>query len=102
MNVGKTLHNAYFRLWNLRAEDIKSKPLTPTNMGYLNHLWRSALLEEFPVSLAALTPCYWIYLEVGRYLEDKGSPNELYSRWISTYSSGKYSKVRREDPEHSQ
>lgn len=88
----KTLHEDYFKLWNLRAEDIREFPLTPTNMGYLNHLWRSVLLEEFPVGLAAVTPCYWIYLEVGRHLERKGSPSELYSKWISLYSSEQFAK----------
>jgi thiaminase/transcriptional activator TenA len=88
----KALHNEYFRAWNLTPEDLKKTLPTPTNMGYVNHLWRTVLLSEFPVGVAAVTPCYWIYLEVGRYLEGVGSPHPLYSKWISLYSSKEYAK----------
>ncbi|MEM4487156.1 MAG: thiaminase II, partial [Zestosphaera sp.] len=88
----KALHREYFSVWDLSPEKVRSAPQNPTNLAYVNHLWRSALLEEFPVGVAAVTPCYWIYLEVGRYLEAKGSPNELYKRWIATYSSKEYAK----------
>lgn len=88
----KTLHNYYFRVWDITSEDLRKTPLTPTNAGYVNHLWRTVLLSEFPVGVASVTPCYWIYFEVGRYLEELGSPHELYSKWISLYSSKEYAK----------
>lgn len=88
----KKLHNEYFSIWGITSKNLKETPLTPTNMGYVNHLWRTVLLNEFPVGVAAVTPCYWIYLEVGRHLEKAGSPHELYSKWISLYSSKEYAK----------
>ncbi|MGC8975233.1 MAG: thiaminase II [Thermoprotei archaeon] len=88
----KALHEEYFSMWGVTPEDLKRTPLTPTNMGYVNHLWRTVLLNEFPVGVAAVTPCYWVYLEVGRYLEKMGSPHKLYSKWISLYSSKEYAK----------
>lgn len=89
----KALHREYFSTWGLTYDEVRSAPQNPTNLAYVNHLWRSALLEEFPVGVAAVTPCYWIYLEVGRYLEAKSPPpNELYRRWITTYSSREYAK----------
>lgn len=88
----KTLHNEYFSIWGITSENLRETPLTPTNMGYVNHLWRTVLLNEFPVGVAAVTPCYWIYLEVGRHLEKAGSSHKLYSKWISLYSSKEYAK----------
>src|SRR5262249_1501024 len=35
-------------------------------------------------------PCYWIYWEVGKALEQKGSPDPLYTRWIGTYASAEF------------
>lgn len=88
----KSLHKEYFSLWGITSEDLRKIPLTPTNMGYVNHLWRTVLLNEFPIGVATVTPCYWIYLEVGRYLENVGSLHKLYSKWISLYSSKEYVK----------
>lgn len=88
----KTLHKEYFSVWGITPENLRKTPLTPTNMGYVNHLWRTVLLSEFPEGVAAVTPCYWIYLEVGRHLERVGSPHKLYSKWILLYSSKEYAK----------
>ena len=45
--------------------------------------------------MAALLPCYWIYWEVGKELERRGSPDPLYGRWIATYASGEFGSVVR-------
>lgn len=88
----KSLHREYFSDWGLTPDTLRHTPATPTNVAYVNHLWRSVALEEFPVGLAAVTPCYWIYMKVGQYLEGRGSPDESYSKWISMYSSKEYAK----------
>ena len=41
-------------------------------------------------AIAALLPCYWIYWEVGKELERRGSPNPLYAKWIGTYASEQF------------
>ena len=48
---------------------------------------RMARGASFEEAVAALLPCDWIYVQVGRELEKKGSPNPLYQRWIDTYAS---------------
>lgn len=88
----KALHREYFSKWGLTYDEVRSTLQNPTNLAYVNHLWRSVLLEEFPVGVAAVAPCYWIYLEVGRHLEAQSPPNELYRKWIATYSSKEYTK----------
>ena len=45
--------------------------------------------------MAAVLPCYWIYWEVGKELERKGSPNALYQKWIETYASEEFAVVVR-------
>jgi thiaminase/transcriptional activator TenA len=35
-------------------------------------------------------PCYWIYWEVGRELQKKGSEDTDYQRWIDQYASEEF------------
>jgi len=48
---------------------------------------RVAYEKPFYEGLGTLLPCFWIYWEVGKILEKKGSPNPSFQKWISTYSS---------------
>ncbi len=70
--------------------------MAPSNAAYVNHLraavWRGGFLE----GMAAVLPCYWIYLEVGKELEKKGSPVKEYGQWIRQYAGEGYEKSVRE------
>jgi len=78
------------------ARMIEEASMAPTNKAYTSYLLATAALEPFPNVLGALLPCYWVYLEVGRTLRKRGSPDPLYQRWIEAYSSGTYQSVVRE------
>jgi thiaminase (transcriptional activator TenA) len=43
-----------------------------------------------------MNPLYWVYWEVGKELERRGSPKELFRRWIQTYSSDQYASIVRQ------
>jgi len=92
-DVEKSLHELFFSQWGMSREDVERTPPNPVNAAYVNHLLSSALLRDFPVGVSAVLPCYWIYLEVGKFLERKGSPNTIYRKWIETYSTGEYVKI---------
>ncbi|MEM0044450.1 MAG: thiaminase II [Sulfolobales archaeon] len=89
----KNLHRSFFAEWGLREEDVLKTPQSPANYAYTSHLLRTVSEESYEEAIAAVLPCYWIYLEVGRHLEKKGSPNPLYRRWIETYSSQTYESI---------
>ncbi len=61
--------------------------VAPTNLAYSSYLLRVAYGGTYEEALAAVLPCDWIYIEVGRKLEKAGSPNPLYQRWIDAYAS---------------
>ncbi len=88
----KSLHRSFFSMWGIKETDLVNVVPTPTTYAYVNHLLRNVILEDFPIGVAAILPCYWIYLEVGKALESKGSPNPTYAKWIEMYSSKEYSK----------
>ncbi|MGC8970153.1 MAG: thiaminase II, partial [Conexivisphaera sp.] len=74
----------------ISAEDAEPSPTTVAYSSYLSSLACTGSFEE---ALAALLPCSWIYLEVGRTLAARSppSPNPVYRRWIEQYSGREYS-----------
>jgi len=49
--------------------------------------------RPFHEGMGAFLPCYWIYGEVGKELEKRGSPKELFRRWIETYASEEFAAI---------
>jgi len=94
--VERTLHESFFKDWQLTDEDVYSTPMAPTNLLYTSYLLKTAYERPFPEVLGCFLPCYWIYGEVGRELEKRGSPRELFRRWIQTYSSEQYASIVRQ------
>ena len=89
----RSLHEQFFKHWNLNKEDVYSKPMSPTNLAYTSYLHATAYTKPFHELLGALLACYWIYWEIGKKLEQLGSKSELYQRWINTYSSKEYATI---------
>ena len=88
--VERALHAGFLSGWG--ASDVVVEA-SPTTMLYTGFLRRAAGEQPFALALAAYLPCYWIYLEVGRALVAKGSPNPLYQRWIDTYAGDAFAAV---------
>lgn len=94
--VERGLHEEFFKDWGLTQEAVYGAPPAPTNLAYTSYLLRVANASAFEELLGTLLPCYWIYWEVGKLLEAKGSHNPLYQRWIETYASEDYATVVRQ------
>jgi thiaminase/transcriptional activator TenA len=90
LKVERALHESFFAEWGLTADAVRATPLAPTNLAYCSYLTSVAFGGAFHEALAALLPCYWIYWEVGKELERRGSPDPLYARWIGTYASEQF------------
>jgi thiaminase/transcriptional activator TenA len=93
LRVERALHESFFAEWGLTPDDVLATPPAPTNVAYTSYLLAVAYGAPFHEAVAALLPCYWIYWEVGKALETKGSPDTLYARWIGTYASGEFGSV---------
>lgn len=77
----RKLHESYFS-----AEDLKHAQPAPTTVAYTNHLLTSVHTGAFADGLSAVTPCYWIYAEVGKELKKRGSRHNAYQKWIDQYA----------------
>jgi thiaminase/transcriptional activator TenA len=95
LRVERTLHEGFFKEFGLSPEQVAATPLAPTNVAYTSYLLAVAYGGPFHEALAALLPCYWIYWEVGKQLEQATSPDPLYARWIATYASDEFGDVVR-------
>jgi thiaminase/transcriptional activator TenA len=95
LKVERSLHESFFRDFGLTPEAVASTPLAPTNLAYTSYLLAVAYGAPFHENMAALLPCYWIYWEVGKELERRGSPDPLFTRWIGTYASEEFGSVVR-------
>ncbi|MEM1610346.1 MAG: thiaminase II [Sulfolobales archaeon] len=93
IEVEKSLHKSFLSEWGLGEKEVARIPPSPINYAYTSHLLRTVAEESYEEAVASVLPCYWIYLEVGKHLEKKGSPNPLYKRWIDTYSSTTYENI---------
>ena len=72
LRVERTLHEGFFREFDLTPADVLATPLAPTTLAYTHYLLAVAYGKPFHEALAALLPCYWIYWEVGKELLRRG------------------------------
>jgi len=93
IRVERLLHEGFFKQWNLTPEQVAATPPAPVNLAYTSFLLATAYGGAFHEAVGALLPCYWIYWEVGKELERKGSPDVLFQRWIATYASEEFAAV---------
>lgn len=88
--VERALHADYFRKFGITPEDFAAAQPTPVCDHYVSYLLRVAALAPFPVVLAALLPCFWIYLEVGKDIHGRAAKPNPYQAWIDTYAGEEF------------
>ncbi|MDV6276680.1 TenA family protein [Rhodococcus erythropolis] len=65
-------------------------------LGYVSYLTATAATAPYPVSAAAVLPCFWIYAEVGRDLAASArevldaDPSHPYAQWVTTYDAPEF------------
>jgi len=89
LGVEMSLHGYFISLWKV---DTNSVTPSPTNLLYTSYLLSTVYSRPFYEGVAAVLPCYWVYMEVGKELIKKGSHNPLYKKWIDTYGGEEYEK----------
>lgn len=91
--VERALHKEFFEEWGISEGEVLKTQMAPTSLLYTSYILRVAYERPFYEGLGAFLPCDWIYWEVGKILEERGSPNRLYQKWIDTYSSKEFEEV---------
>jgi thiaminase/transcriptional activator TenA len=84
--VERALHEEFFAEFKIPAEIALGTQPSPTCLNYTNFLLVTAYQYSFPISVAAVLPCFWIYLEVGKHIYQQADSNlNPYQKWIDTY-----------------
>ena len=91
--VERALHEGFFKEWGIASSETELAVRAPSTLLYTSYLLRVAYERPFHECLGAFLPCYWIYWEVGKELQRKGSPVPIYQRWIDTYASEEFATV---------
>lgn len=87
LEVEMGLHRSYAAEWGIGEEELESERMAPTTRAYADFLLRTATLADFAELAAALLPCVWGYVELGRHLAGRGrASDERYARWIDAYA----------------
>ncbi|MFF0902755.1 UNVERIFIED_CONTAM: bifunctional hydroxymethylpyrimidine kinase/phosphomethylpyrimidine kinase [Kocuria sp. CPCC 205316] len=73
--------------------------LSEVTRRYTTFLLAATAAEPYPVGLAAVLPCYWVYADVGRHLGGlaaAGGPDEHpYADWLATYADEGFQEATR-------
>lgn len=79
--VERQLHEDYMALYGISAESFAAAPPSRSCDHYVAFLIRSAAVDPFPVAVAALLPCFWIYQRVGagRSVHSGDWPNRIWN-----------------------
>ena len=84
--VERSLHENFFAEFGIEVLDALATEPSPTCLNYTNFLIATAYQHSFAVTVAAVLPCFWIYLEVGKHIyQQADSKANPYEKWIDTY-----------------
>lgn len=88
----RRLHAGYLKEFGLSESDASAVPTSPSCLAYTSFLRACALTEPYPVLVAAILPCFWVYQHVGSAILEAtgGASDHPYHRWIETYADEEF------------
>ncbi len=87
--VEQQLHAGYGEKLGYSPADIRKVDLTPNNKAYQDHMISAAARGSLVEAIAAITPCPWLYTDLGQHLQSKLGEipsDHPYADWLHTYS----------------
>lgn len=76
------------RTW-LAGKNLLGAP-SPITMAYTNFLRAICGTEDYVVKVAAVLPCYWLYVEIGMLMLEKNYETHPYCEWLKLYGSQEF------------
>lgn len=90
----RRLHAGYVEEFGLSESDIAGIVTSPSCLAYTSYLRANALSEPYPVLIAAILPCFWVYQHVGSTILDAtgGVAGHPYRKWIESYADEEFAQ----------
>lgn len=67
----------------------------PATTAYVDHLLAAATRGDYGELIAALLPCFWVYVDVGSRLVHLATDDHPYAAWLHTYSDPDFEATTR-------
>lgn len=80
----------------LTAEAVFDATASDTTTDYVNHLLAAAARGSYAEVVAAVLPCFWIYVDVGSRLVLAATAENPYAAWLQTYGDEAFRAANRE------
>jgi thiaminase/transcriptional activator TenA len=94
LNTEMALHRRYAERFGIGVEELQREPMWPTTRAYTDFLVRTAADGDLADLLAALLPCAWGYVYLGRRLAERRRPaDQRYADWIDQYASAEFAQA---------
>ena len=87
VQVERTFHSNFALQLGLTAAALEATPAAPVTRAYTRHLLTVAYSGTLAETVAAVLPCYWIYWEVGKRLNQTIPDDPIYAAWIQAYAN---------------
>ena len=88
LTVEGRLHARYLSRLGLDGARSEGIATSPSCLAYASYLQAAALSEPYPVLVAALLPCFWVYHDVASNIATRFGTraDHPYGDWIATYA----------------
>jgi thiaminase (transcriptional activator TenA) len=94
--VERELHGSLLADLGIDPATVGTAEPAPTTLAYTSYLLAAVSGGSYAEGVGAVLPCYWIYWEVGKELQRRGSPDARYQRWIDMYGSDAFGETVQE------
>jgi thiaminase/transcriptional activator TenA len=88
--VEQAFHCRYLAEFGVSPEMAAAAEPAPDCLAYTSFLLATAHQQPFPVLVAALLPCFWIYWDVASAIVRDAAPDNPYQAWIDTYADPRF------------
>lgn len=81
--------------YNIDADQYEKFKLSYANISYSNYLLAVSSQNTFAEGLAALIPCYWLYLKIAEKHADKLKTNQngIYKNWAAVFKRDEFREM---------
>lgn len=86
LDIERALQDYFMKHYNIPEAEERS----PAFEAYASFLLDHAFNSSYPVSIAALLPCFWIYHKIGEYILENNVADNPFQKWIDTYSGTEF------------
>ncbi len=94
LNTEMALHRSYAERFGISQEELEAEEMWPTTRAYTDFLVRTAADGSMADLLAALLPCAWGYIVIGKALAEGDRPSDArYADWIDQYASEEFEEA---------